>query len=43
MILIMMENNDFIDISTADDDEDPYTQLFQQTLYQNLTKSDTVI
>ena len=38
MTLIMMKNNVFIEVSTADDDGDPNTTLFHQNLHQDLSK-----
>ena len=32
----------FVGISTGDDGNDPDTQFFDQNLYQNLSKFDTV-
>ena len=40
MTLIRQKINGFIDIATADDDENPDAQPFHQDLYQNLTKFD---
>ena len=38
----MMDNLWFIDVSKADDDEDPDAWLFHYNMCQNLTKFDIV-